>query len=213
MFSTSTALDLLALARRIHVGSRVRYPGDVANPCGEGAVVDVTAPETSGASFTIVLDDGREFRAVPVSMFHGLRPWVILGGSRLSAEERAKLIAGAARAAKLDADRLAVAAEFPHLVRIETARSRSAAVAANIRRHFKANGLKPASIRTGRGSGVSSVHIRMPSGTSDADIAKAEKLASMFELGSFDGMSDCYRYAPSAFNDVFGGVRYVFVNG
>lgn len=95
MLSTARSAELDTLARRIHVGSRVRYPGDVANASGDGAVIDVTDAETAAAAFTIVLDDGREFRGVSVSMFAGLRPWVILGGSRLSAEERAKLIAGA----------------------------------------------------------------------------------------------------------------------
>lgn len=50
MLSTTRSAELATLARRIHVGSRVRYHGDVANASGDGAVIDVTAAETAAIS-------------------------------------------------------------------------------------------------------------------------------------------------------------------
>jgi len=39
-----------------------------------------------------------------------------------------------------------------------------------------------------------------------------DAIAQKFKEGDFDGMTDCYNYAPDAFNDAFGGCRYVFTS-
>ena len=41
---------------------------------------------------------------------------------------------------------------------------------------------------------------------------QVEKLTSKYQEGSFNGMEDIYEYDASPFNDVFGGVQYVFTH-
>jgi hypothetical protein len=64
----------------------------------------------------------------------------------------------------------------------------------------------------GRGSMVSSVHIKWTDGPTRA---RVEALVAGFEAGKFDGMTDSYNYDRSAFLTIDGvvhrpGTRYVF---
>ena len=45
------------------------------------------------------------------------------------------------------------------------------------------------------------------------DVGKAKDIGDKYEAGRFDAMSDCYNFAPGAWGEVFGDVRYVFVYG
>ena len=56
-------------------------------------------------------------------------------------------------------------------------------------------------------SDYSSVNISWTDGPT-AD--QVEAIANRYEEGSFNGMEDIYEYNASPFNDVFGGVQYVF---
>jgi len=89
--------------------------------------------------------------------------------------------------------------------------------AAILRRLLRAN--FPAckfSVVTERGSMVSSVRIGWTDGPT---VARVEQIASRFEAGHFDGMTDCYDYADTAdrallIDGVFcrAATRYVFCN-
>lgn len=46
--------------------------------------------------------------------------------------------------------------------------------------------------------------------TDEPTAEQVEAIANRYEEGSFNGMEDIYEYNSSAFNDVFGGVKYVF---
>lgn len=68
------------------------------------------------------------------------------------------------------------------------------------------------SVTIGRGSGVSSVHIKWTDGPTPA---RVEALTSGFQAGTFDGMTDSYNYDRDAFVEVDGklyrpGARYIF---
>lgn len=48
--------------------------------------------------------------------------------------------------------------------------------------------------------------------TDGPTVKAVEAVTGKYQSGHFDGMTDCYEYNSSAFNDVFGGCRYVFEN-
>ena len=56
-------------------------------------------------------------------------------------------------------------------------------------------------------SDYSSVNISWTDGPTAEQV---EAIANRYEEGSFNGMEDIYEYNASPFNDVFGGVQYVF---
>lgn len=81
---------------------------------------------------------------------------------------------------------------------------RGSAAAYNMRLELKKAGIKVISLRS---DGYSSIDARV----SDADYEKASSIGCKYKAGSFDGMSDCYDYDPSAWGAVFGDVNYVFI--
>ena len=44
----------------------------------------------------------------------------------------------------------------------------------------------------------------------DCTLSNAGEITRKYQSGSFDGMNDCYEYSASAWNEVFGGSKYVF---
>jgi len=71
-----------------------------------------------------------------------------------------------------------------------------------LRRELKAAGIKVASLR----GDYDSIRVKV----AEADLKAAKVICNKYEAGSFDGMTDCYEYSPSAWGSVFGDVRYVF---
>jgi Large polyvalent protein associated domain 30 len=83
---------------------------------------------------------------------------------------------------------------------------RGSAAASNLRAELKAAGFKCGV----KQDGYSCINITAPAG---ADMERVKAICSKYKAGSFDGMSDCYDYDPSAWGSVFGDVQYVFVRG
>lgn len=83
---------------------------------------------------------------------------------------------------------------------------RGSAAANNLRAELKAAGFKCAV----KQDGYSAINVAAPAG---ADMERVKAICSKYKAGSFDGMSDCYEYDPSAWGSVFGDVQYVFVRG
>ena len=81
---------------------------------------------------------------------------------------------------------------------------RGSAAAANMRAELKAAGFKCGV----KQDGYTAISVSAPAG---ADLAKIKAITWKYKAGSFDGMSDCYDYDPSAWGAVFGDVQYVFV--
>lgn len=97
-----------------------------------------------------------------------------------------------------------VAKEYPYLNRIEDDHPSGVEVAKNIRLMLKKEfpGIK-FSVK----SDYSSIRIRWTDGPT---VKQVEKHVNKFNAGTFDGMTDCQGWEPSAFTDAFGGVRYIF---
>lgn len=83
---------------------------------------------------------------------------------------------------------------------------RGSAAAFNLRAELKAAGIK-ASVKQ---DSYSAINVAVAAGS---DVAAAKVICDKYEAGSFDGMTDCYNYAPGAWGSVFGDVRYVFCRG
>ncbi|MCK5601336.1 hypothetical protein KAR91_05700 [Candidatus Pacearchaeota archaeon] len=100
-------------------------------------------------------------------------------------------------------DRETMRLSKPHLKQVEKY-SGGKQCAVNIRIELKKafKGIK-FSVR----SDYSSVNISWTDGPTSEQV---EAIANRYEEGSFNGMEDIYEYNASAFNDVFGGVKYVF---
>ncbi|RKZ86747.1 MAG: hypothetical protein DRQ39_05305 [Gammaproteobacteria bacterium] len=57
--------------------------------------------------------------------------------------------------------------------------------------------------------GYSAINIHWNNGPT---VAQVEAVANKYEEGSFNGMEDIYEYSTSPFNEIFGGVKYVFTH-
>ncbi|MFC6838577.1 hypothetical protein [Xanthomonas theicola] len=193
-------------------GRRVRYPGNMASHSGEGLIVAVSDHHVDALLF-----DGRAFRRLPKAAFSGVRPWQLLDrvhGPRLIevVKQNAADVAAAeslkkATAAQRLLDNVAaLIAAHPHLTPVGPEHRGLAAVGKNLRAHLKHRGIK-ARVRASGGA----YHVRLPADATEANLQAANAIATSFELGSFDGMTDSYNYATSAWTEAFGGVRYVFV--
>lgn len=84
----------------------------------------------------------------------------------------------------------------------------AAKVAAQIRKHLKANNV-PCKISSSNYSGGNSVGVLLFNPL-PATRQKVEAYASQFEYGKFDGMTDCYDYTNV--RDDIPQVRFLFVN-
>jgi hypothetical protein len=83
---------------------------------------------------------------------------------------------------------------------------RGSAAANNLRAELKAAGFKCGV----KQDGYTAINVTAPAG---ADMERVRAICGKYKAGSFDGMSDCYDYDPSAWGSVFGDVQYVFVRG
>lgn len=206
------------------VGLRITYTGDMYNHPGEAIVVGITPPGRWSVFHEVdmILDDGREIKGVSV---RGLVPvgqhkpgdrFVAHPGRYADEAEiagahakvamikaQAKAKAGEAAAARiLEVARLK--AEYPYL-NAKGDHMSSAEVAKNVRTLLKHK--FPGAKFSVRKSDGDAIYVRWTGGPEHEDV---DTLARMFKQGTFDGMTDCYEYSLSPFNDAFGGVRYVF---
>lgn len=202
----------------IQVGQRIAYKGDMANASGRGVVVLV---RPGGQVFDVLLDDGRKFIGVYASNvggeFGNKSCRFMFNEGKAGADEIAGLQANSAiKAAQLKAKAEAVAAEFAKamaaaklagqaigLTPAAEFKGRGSAAASNLRKELKAAGIKASVVQPS----YSSISVRVD----DKDIKAAEAIGNKYEGGSFNGMTDCYDYDPSAWGKVFGDVDYVFV--
>jgi hypothetical protein len=199
-------------AEPVTCGRRVRYPGSMASHSGEGLIVAVSEHHVDA-----ILFDGRAFRRLPKAAFSGIRPWELLDrvhGPRLievvkqQAADRAaaESLQKATAAQRLLDDVAALIASHPHLTPVGPEHRGQAAVGKNLRAHLKHRGIK-ARVRSHGGS----YHVRLTADATEEQLQAANAIATSFEFGSFDGMTDSYNYVTSAWTEAFGGVRYVFV--
>lgn len=183
-------------------------------------------PFDSSVSFDIALDDGRRMNGVYVSNIGGefsnkscrfMLDEGVAGAAELAALEACvalkiasdKAIADERKAA-FDKAKIAAAAAGLALGLIPEdafAKSgkRGSAAAWNLRAELKAAGIKARVVN----DGYSALRVTVKAG----DVGKVKDIAYKYEAGKFDAMSDCYNYAPGAWGEVFGDVRYVFVYG
>jgi hypothetical protein len=211
---TAAALDF-------RIGRRYRYPGDQANAGGEGTIVLLAADASGrGGRMTGILDDGRR-QTVPLSLFTGLRPWVLLDAVasdiectravNRAREREARLATEKALAqVRFTADVERLVAQYPAMKRPGPDLYAPKAAAMNLRALLRAAGVT-ASVRMERGSG-SSIRVELPAGATDDAVHLAQEIAGQFKEGSFDGMTDCYEYQRTPWTQAFGGVQYVFVS-
>lgn len=211
----------------ILTGLRITYTGDQCNGAGKGIIVNAYPPDAYGqGDVDIILDDGRAIRRFPIM---ALRPieerqgcgHCILFHAGHYADEReiasligknalceASIRAQELRKQELLAlERAQVAKDFPFLTPTGGKYCGAATTAKNVRAALKHYfpGIK-FSVKTSRGAGCNAIYVRWTDGP---EVKAVDEICGMFELGSFDGMTDCYNYETSAFTDVFGGVRYV----
>lgn len=167
------------------------------------------------ASFSVVFDNGSISKAVPECIIRGVQ-WRVLDETA-SAEDIAEALARAACAkatAAVAADNakarfaeaIAQLRADPAYGALEQATDQygGKVAAKNIRTQLRAafKGVK-FSVRNRHGS----IDI---SWTDGPTVAKVEEITRKYQSGSFDGMNDCYEYSASAWNEVFGGSKYVF---
>ena len=199
---------------KLEVGARVRYTGDMANASGLGVVVAVKE-KAFGASYQIVMDDGRD-PTVDAYSFDGgpgCRFFVMPGIA--GADEIAGLLANAAIvAAKAKSDEDAASAAFAAEVarlKVEYAyleQGDGPVVAAkNLRKLLKDAfpGIK-FSVRSRSFAGGNAIDVEWTDGPTSGQV---DAIADRFEAGKFDGMTDYYNYEPEAWNTIFGSTKYM----
>lgn len=166
------------------------------------------------AEFDIVWDRGSYSNRTPECIMRGIQ-WKIYPDDIRTASEIMKAKVHAKVVIEARADEAAKASNHreeevelmrlskPHLKPVEKW-SGAKHCAVNIRIELKKafKGIK-FSVRSER----SSVNIGWTDGPTDDQV---EAIANRYEQGSFNGMEDIYEYNSSAFNDVFGGVDYIF---
>ena len=211
---------LLVVGRRFYVNGPYGGPAMIVAVYGEPGLVPVgriggIVYHGGSATFDVVYDSGHMSCKLPESIIGSGAPY-IMSEEVASAEEVAEALAAAAifkasEAAKAAAAAAAFAAAKEAakaaglalgLVPEAEFKGRGTAAAYNLRRELKAAGIKVASLRGDYGS----IRVKV----AEADLKAAAVICNKYEAGSFDGMTDCYEYSPSAWGSVFGDVRYVF---
>lgn len=199
---------------QIEAGRRIHYPGDMANPSADGVVVAVNEELKQ---FDAILFDGRSLRRSSFCMLSGVRAWQLLDrvhgpaiinmAKRKAAERDAAIALQKTLAAhQLEANVAELIAANPHLTPCAD-RYDGNIVGKNIRALLKAQGIK-ASVRK---DSASAYYITITTALSAERYAEIEAMCDRFQAGTFDGMTDCYRYERSAWTEAFGGVQHVFV--
>ena len=197
----------------IEIGRRVHYPGDVANPSGDGVIVAVNE---EFKQFDAILFDGRSFRRSSFCRFSGVRAWRLFdrlhGQAIVDMAKRKAAELDANRALQktmanqqLEANAAQLIAANPHLTPCMD-RYDGNIVGKNLRAMLKAEGIK-ASVRK-RGSAY---YVHVATKVNPERFAEIDAMCDRFKAGSFDGMTDCYHYERSAWGMAFGSVQYVIV--
>lgn len=214
---------LLVVGRKFYLNGPYGGSGIITAVYGEPGVAPVErlagglVVAGGRAEVDFVIDGRRLSKRVPESIVGFGAPYVMTEEVG-SAEEVAEALAGAAiaeaaakakEAARAEAfarAKEAAKAEGLALGLIPEAefKGRGCAAAYNLRRELKARGIKVVSLRS---DSYSSITVRI---ADEADLPAAKVICNKYEAGSFDGMTDCYDYDPSAWGSVFGDVRYVF---
>lgn len=215
----------LVVGQRVYCGLYYCQNGTIVAIHGEQSAATVRSlcgvMTTGGnASVDVVWDRGPMSRMVPESLVRGSVQWKVrdevVGADAVReaiehaarhAEEKAA-IAVTEKIAKAIADDEARAAGLALGLIPEAdfraAKKRGSAPAYNLRTELKKAGIR-ASVKQ---PSYTSINVYLKS-EQDRDQAKA--IAGKYEGGHFDGMTDCYEYAPDAWSRVFGDVRYVFI--
>lgn len=104
----------------------------------------------------------------------------------------------------------ALKAANPGLVPVSDKVNALVAAAKNIRIELKRAfpGVK-FTVRTERYSGGDSINVGWIDGPMTDQV---RSIIGKYAAGTFDGMTDCYNYAPGAWNTAFGDAKYVFAN-
>ena len=218
----------LAVGQRVHCilyggrdGVIVNIEG-VQNPasCSQAGGVMVMGGE---AYVDVVWDDYGISRRVPEALVRGGVQWrvyddvasleevaaALAGGAIKDASLRAKAdeAAAAMRAAMAAAEKSGRALGLVPAAEFRDSGRRGSPVAWNVRRHLKAVGIKASVVELYHGS----IRVRVDASSADR-LDEAKIICGRYEAGSFNGMSDCYEYDPSAWGNVFGDARFVNVH-
>lgn len=170
------------------------------------------------AMFDIAFEDGWS-RRLPETILRGVQwqiGWDVLSAAAVrkaefqadEAEEE-KRVAEAARKAEfaLRVADLRNGTAYPFLqVGDETTGKGQGLAAKNIRRHLK-HAFPGVRFGVRQSRGASSIDISWTDGPTEAEV---DAIASMYDAGSFDGMTDCYNYIADPFTEVYGSTRYTF---
>lgn len=167
----------------------------------------------------IVFDGGQSTKRLPECILRGVQ-WTVLDevvdGTAIAQALASAAIYDAQMKAKAEAVASAFTAAMAASLKAGTdlglipeadfraAGKRGSAAAWNLRQELKKAGIK-ASVKQ---DGYTCINVRIEN-ADQAELAKT--IAQKYKAGSFDGMTDCYDYDPSAWGSVFGDVRYVFV--
>lgn len=221
LMKETKTIELLQVGSRVHCTLYGGKDGTIYNINGEQRPETVrtlmSGCMTTGgnATFDIVWDNGIYSIAISESLIRSSVQWRIYPDVKRSLIEIDMAKRNADNAIKAEEDKAAEAAKQrelnceimrlskPHLKEIEKY-SGGKQCAKNIRIELKRafKGVK-FSVR----SDYSSVNISWTDGPTDEQV---EAIANKYEEGRFNGMEDIYEYNASPFNDVFGGVQYVF---
>ena len=98
-------------------------------------------------------------------------------------------------------------AKHPNLIPVNAKNNALIAAAKNIRIEL-AEAFRGCrfSVKSSRFSGGDSIDVRWIDGPTTAQV---DSIIGKYAAGSFDGMTDCYDYSMSAWNDAFGDAKYV----
>jgi Large polyvalent protein associated domain 29 len=105
----------------------------------------------------------------------------------------------------------ALQGHYPHLkpVDFDDYASKLTVAAKNIRIELKAAFPGATfSVKVQRFSGGDAINVKYPIGIEERAI---RAITGKYKAGSFDGMTDCYNYETSAWNDAFGEAKYISV--
>jgi hypothetical protein len=211
LFSLAGGMQEIKIPQ-VQLGQIVRYNGDMANPSGIGAVVEITGNEYG--PYTLALDDGREIRAC---MLHGNR-YEIQWGEIASPDHIEILKAGvqAAKAAEqartTSAKQIFAAAverikqENPHLIQGGDCVTAAKNIRSELKREFPGITF---SVKTRKFSGGNSIDVHWTDGPTTEQV---KNIINKYSDGHFDGMTDCYEYKSSPWNETFGASKYIMWN-
>lgn len=194
------------------VGQVVSY-WDQANPLQEAVVVE---PEGNHGQKCVFLEDGHIGHVSP-SFFGTGAGWSLVNRIMTiqevetaikladAARENAKLKQEKAQTKKQEQqDRLP--AQYPYL-EVQGKYSGRVLAARNIRTELKRAFPKTKfSVRSESFSMGNAIDISWTDGPTTKQV---EAITNKYESGTFDGMTDCYNYEPSAWKNVFGESKYV----